>query len=79
MAGCLDGDCHFKNGNVRAQRRVNTVQELLDEIGIGRERLEIVKMSAGMGNRFAAEAERITEKIRQLGPNPIHNATRPAA
>lgn len=79
VAGCLDGDCHFKNGNVRAERRVKNSQKLLDEIGIGKERLEMVKMSAGMGDRFAEEAERLTEKIRQLGPNPIHNANRPAA
>ena len=79
IAGCLDGDCHFKNGNVRAERRVENTRKLLDEIGVGGERLEMVKMSAGMGDRFAEEAERMTNKIRQLGPNPIHTATRPAA
>ena len=79
VAGCLDGDCHFKNGNVRAERRVDAARRLLDEIGVGGDRLEMVKMSAGMGDRFAREAERITEKIRALGPNPIRNATRPAA
>lgn len=79
VAGCLDGDCHFKNGNVRAERRVANTQKLLDEIGVGGERLEMVKMSAGMGDRFAEEAKRMTQKIRNLGPNPVHNATRPAA
>jgi len=79
VAGCLDGDCHFKNGNIRAERRVKEAQKLLNEIGIGGERLEMVKMSAGMGDRFAEEAERMTQKIHDLGPNPIHNVTRPAA
>jgi coenzyme F420-reducing hydrogenase delta subunit len=74
VAGCLDGDCHFKNGNIRAARRVESVKGLLDEIGIGGERLEMVKMSAGMGERFADIAEQMTEKIRKLGPNPIHAA-----
>jgi coenzyme F420-reducing hydrogenase delta subunit len=74
VAGCLDGDCHFKNGNIRAARRVDSVKHLLDEIGIGGERLEMVKMSAGMGDRFADIAEQMTEKIRELGPNPIHAA-----
>ncbi len=78
VAGCLDGDCHFKNGNIRAQRRVSAVKRLLDEIGIGAERLEMVKMSAGMGGRFADIAAQMTEKIRTLGPNPIR-AARPAA
>jgi coenzyme F420-reducing hydrogenase delta subunit len=74
VAGCLDGDCHFKNGNIRAARRVASVKHLLDEIGIGGERLEMVKVSAGMGDRFADIAEQMTEKIRELGPNPIHAA-----
>ena len=71
VAGCLDGDCHFNNGNVRAARRVDMVKQMLDEIGIGAERLEMVKMSAGMGDRFAEVAERITDKIRNLGPSPV--------
>ncbi len=74
VAGCLDGDCHFNNGNVRAARRVDMVKQMLDEIGIGAERLEMVKMSAGMGDRFAEVAERITDKIRNLGPNPVVSA-----
>ena len=71
VAGCLDGDCHFKNGNNRASRRVEYVQKYLDEIGIGSERLEMVKMSAGMGYLFAQIAIDMTEKIRKLGPSPV--------
>ncbi|MCP4692609.1 MAG: hydrogenase iron-sulfur subunit, partial [Desulfobacterales bacterium] len=74
VAGCLEGDCHFKNGASRAARRVAYVQKLLDEIGVGGERLEMVRMSAGMGDRFAETAKEITEKIRALGPGPIRTA-----
>ncbi|MBW2621384.1 MAG: hydrogenase iron-sulfur subunit [Deltaproteobacteria bacterium] len=71
IAGCLEGDCHFKNGNAKAARRVGYVKELLDEIGINGERLEMFYISAGMGERFARIASEMTEKIRQLGPNPV--------
>jgi F420-non-reducing hydrogenase iron-sulfur subunit len=71
VAGCLDGDCHFKNGNVRATHRVAYLKKLLDEIGIGGERVEMFAMSAGMGERFAQTATDFTEKIRKLGPNPV--------
>jgi len=71
VAGCLEGDCHFKNGNLNAARRVAYVKKLLDEIGIGGERLEMLTMSAGMGEYFARTATEFTEKIRKLGPNPI--------
>jgi F420-non-reducing hydrogenase iron-sulfur subunit len=74
VAGCLEGDCHFKNGNIRAARLVENVQKYLEEIGIEKERLEMVMMSAGMGYRFAQVATEMTEKIRKLGPSPIHVA-----
>lgn len=78
VAGCLEGDCHFKNGNLKAQHRVAYLKKLLDEIGIGGDRLEMVMMSAGMGERFAETAARITEKIRGLGPNPVKTALKRA-
>lgn len=71
VAGCLEGDCHFKNGNTRAARRVESVRKVLDDIGIGGERVEMFTMSAGMGERFARVATEFTEKIRRLGPNPV--------
>ena len=72
VAGCLDGDCHFKSGNTKAAKRVIFVQKLLEEIGIEPERLSMVTMSAGMGMRFAQIANEFTEKIRTLGPNPVN-------
>jgi F420-non-reducing hydrogenase iron-sulfur subunit len=74
VAGCLEGDCHFKTGNTRAASRVAYVKKLLDEIGIGGERVEMFLMSAGMGERFAQTASDFTEKIRSLGPNPVKAA-----
>jgi len=71
VAGCLEGDCHFKDGNVKAAKRVSQVKKMLDEIGIGGERVEMITMSAGMGERFAKTASEFTEKIRELGPNPV--------
>jgi F420-non-reducing hydrogenase iron-sulfur subunit len=71
VAGCLDGDCHFKNGNTKAARRVVFVQKLLQEIGIEPGRLYMAAMSAGMGTRFARIATEFTETIRRMGPNPV--------
>jgi F420-non-reducing hydrogenase iron-sulfur subunit len=74
VAGCLEGDCHFKKGNERAAKRIDYVKKYLEEIGLESERLEMVNMSAGMGHRFAQVATEITEKIRNLGPNPVKTA-----
>jgi len=77
IAGCLEGDCHFKNGNTEAAKRVAYIKVLLDEIGIGGERVEMILMSAGMGDRFAQTAKDMTEKIRKLGPNPVKSTEKP--
>ncbi len=74
VAGCLEGDCHFKNGNTQAGRRVTYLKRLLDEIGVGGDRLDMINMSAGMGERFAESASEFTEKIRSLGPSSVKAA-----
>ena len=35
VAGCLEGGCHFVEGNLRARRRAEAAQRILDEIGLG--------------------------------------------
>jgi F420-non-reducing hydrogenase iron-sulfur subunit len=71
VAGCLEGDCHFLKGNLRAKKRVALAKKILEEAGIGGDRLEMYNMSAAMGPRFAEVAREMTERIRRLGPNPI--------
>ncbi|MEE4363882.1 MAG: hydrogenase iron-sulfur subunit [Desulfotignum sp.] len=70
VAGCLEGDCHFKNGNIRAQARVDRVKKVLSELGWEPERVAMVNMSAGMGEKFAETAREFTETIKKLGPSP---------
>jgi len=53
VAGCLEGDCHYQSGNLRAKKRVIYVKEILESIGIGGERVAMYNLSAGEGPRFA--------------------------
>lgn len=71
VAGCLEGDCHFVTGNLRAKKRVEYAKQILDAVGIGGERLEMFHMSSAMGQTFAQVAWEMTERIKKLGPNPI--------
>ncbi|MCL4467090.1 MAG: hydrogenase iron-sulfur subunit [Chloroflexi bacterium] len=71
VAGCLEGQCHFLEGNINAKRRVKYLKKVLEEIGIGGERLEMYNMSAAMGPRFAEVANEFTARIRELGPSPL--------
>jgi F420-non-reducing hydrogenase iron-sulfur subunit len=74
VAGCMPGNCHFLEGNLRAKKRVTYTKGLLDEIGLDGERLEMFNMSAGEGAKFAAAADEMTERIRKLGPSPLRGA-----
>ena len=71
IAGCLKGECHFVEGNSRAERRVGRVKGILDSIGLGKDRLEMFFLSSSEGPRFAEIAREMTERISQLGPSPI--------
>ena len=71
LAGCLEGECHFLRGNLRAKKRVQYVKTLLDEVGLGSGRVEIYNMSSAQGQRFAEVAREMTDKIRGLGPSPV--------
>ena len=74
VAGCLEGDCHFNSGNIRAASHVKGVKKLIGEIGLEEDRVAMFTMSAGMGRRFAKFAEEFTNTIRSLGPNPVKAA-----
>jgi coenzyme F420-reducing hydrogenase delta subunit len=71
VAGCLEGTCHFLDGNIQAKRRVQYAERLLDEIGVGGDRLEMYNLSSSEGPRFAEIATEMTERVRELGPSPI--------
>lgn len=71
VVGCMEGDCRFKTGNLRAKKRVGQAKEILDKVGIGGERVEMFNLSSGEGPKFAQIATEMTERIKSLGPNPI--------
>ena len=74
VAGCLEGDCHYQSGNLRAKKRVSYVREILEKIGMEPDRVAMYNLSAGEGPRFAEIAREMTEKVRELGPSPIKTA-----
>ena len=79
VAGCLEGDCHYQSGNLRAKKRVIYVQEILEKIGMEPDRVAMYNLSAGEGPRFAEIAREMTEKVKELGPSPIKDARKLAS
>jgi F420-non-reducing hydrogenase iron-sulfur subunit len=76
VAGCLEGGCHFLEGNFKAKKRVRFVKSLLGRIGIEPERLEMFNLSSSEGPRFAEIAREMAEKIKALGPSPLRRDRR---
>ena len=75
VAGCLEGGCHFVEGNLCAKRRVNYTRDMLEEIGIEKERLRMVNISAAMARPLADIITDMVETVRKLGPSPMKPET----
>ena len=71
ICGCHPGDCHYREGNLRAQKRADSIFMMLEDFGIEPERFRLEWISASEANRFAQVMTEFTEQIRELGPNPM--------
>lgn len=79
IVACPIGNCHHVRGNERSLARVRRAKKLLDEIGLGSQRLEIFFMSGSQAHAFASAAQEMTDRIRRLGPNPLKQPLQPEA
>lgn len=68
IAGCHPGACHYGEGNLKALRRFVLLQHLLDQLGVERERVQLVWVAATEGAALAAAVARMTGQLRALGP-----------
>jgi coenzyme F420-reducing hydrogenase delta subunit len=68
VAGCHPGECHYEQGNRLAQRRMTTLQRLLEFIGVEQARVRLAWVSAAEGRKFAKLIETTVEEVSALGP-----------
>jgi coenzyme F420-reducing hydrogenase delta subunit len=74
IAGCEEGSCHFKEGNLVAKRRVNYARKLLEESGLEMDRLRMVNVSAANARLLVEHLQKMSETIQKLGPSAINKA-----
>jgi F420-non-reducing hydrogenase iron-sulfur subunit len=79
VAGCLEGECHYIEGNIKARKKVEYVKKTLEEIGIEPERVEMYNLSSAQGARFAEIANEMVAQIKELGPTPLTKKVNNAA
>lgn len=69
IAGCPPGDCHYSTGNYYTRRRFSIFINLLEYLGIEKERFKIDWISAAEANKFATVMNEVLENVYKLGPN----------
>ncbi len=79
VVGCMEGDCHFNSGNLRAKKRVEQAAKILDTVGIGGDRVRMYNLSSSEGPLFAQYAREMEELIQNLGPSPLKLAKKKRA
>jgi len=68
VLGCHIGDCHYQTGNLQAEKKIEMVRRVLEEVGLQPERLHLDWVSAAEGQRFGEVITDFTNKIKELGP-----------
>lgn len=59
---CKDGECHNLEGNLRAQKRSQAVNSLLEEVGLGKGRITVIQLKDG-------GVEQVMEEIKAFCTN----------
>lgn len=65
VMGCQEGACQHLTGNARAKERVKYAANLLEEVGIDRQRVKMVNFGPDMAQKFVLEIEEMAEKTKE--------------
>jgi len=70
VCGCHPGDCHYLDGNLKAEKRAEAIELMLEDFGLEPERFRLEWVSASEGQRFAQVATEMAEQIKAVGASP---------
>jgi len=70
ICGCHIGDCHYEDGNEKAEKRADAIIIMLEDFGLEEERFRLEWVSASEGPKFAKVVTEFTEQVKKLGPSP---------
>jgi F420-non-reducing hydrogenase iron-sulfur subunit len=71
VAGCLEGGCHFTEGNLLAKGRVGYTRKFLSESGLEAERIRMINISAAGARPFVDYVNEMLATLKKLGPSPL--------
>lgn len=68
IGGCHPGDCHYIDGNLKAKKRIDGVENLVEQFGFEKGRLRLEWIGASEGPEFQQHMTDFSESIKKMGP-----------
>ncbi|MGA2174193.1 MAG: hydrogenase iron-sulfur subunit [Verrucomicrobiota bacterium] len=69
IVACKTKECRHFEGSLRAHRRAQAVESLLEEIGFGAGRMAVIECAAGGAQQACNEIKQFIEQVRRLPPD----------
>lgn len=73
VVGCPEDGCHNVKGSIRAAKRVATVRDALEELGVEGGRVQMYHLPRGLHPEFIEKGKEMDSRIRKMGPSPFQN------
>lgn len=70
ICGCHPGDCHYREGNLRAKARAEAIDWMPQDFALEPERFCLEWVLASEAPRFAEVMRSIVVDLKKLGPSP---------
>lgn len=70
ICGCHPGDCHYLEGNLKAEKRAEAIKLMLEDFGLEPERFRLEWISASEAQKFAQTVTEMVDTLKSLGPSP---------
>jgi F420-non-reducing hydrogenase iron-sulfur subunit len=66
IVACKQGECRYLEGNLRARKRAEAIDTLLEELGLGKGRMVFIQMKDGGIEQVIREVDDFRAKIKAL-------------
>ncbi len=71
LMGCEPGACRYGSGTDTAQKNTEDMRDILDLIGLGKERMRLVTFLPDDSEELLNFLKNFSEEIRAIGPSPV--------
>jgi coenzyme F420-reducing hydrogenase delta subunit len=73
LIACPEGACRYREGNLRAKRRILYARRLIEEIGIEGARIEMINRAAGAPDGIDAIARELLARDAKVSISPVRS------